>query len=323
MWNPSTNYALGQNAISPTNFQTYRRRVAGVSATDPVSDATNWTAVAAVPDESVTTEKLAPNAVTPAKLANGGRELGFRNRLINAQGNINQRGYVSGTTTTGANQYTVDRWRVVVSGQALSWTTSGNDLTFTAPAGGVEQVIEGLNLETGTHVLSWTGTATATVGGSAVANGGTVSITGGVNLTVRFSGGTFTRPQFEPGSVATPFDRRDIGREFIMCQRYYTKSYDESTAIGTATNNGSVAIFSLQTNRPALSYTYSVTMRASATVTIYNPSTGATGSCFSDDAGVSYAVGIETTGQKGFRAFAFGFVAASGASMHYTASAEL
>jgi hypothetical protein len=58
MWNPSTNYALGQNAISPTNFQTYRRRVAGVSATDPVSDATNWAAVAAVPDESVTFAKL-------------------------------------------------------------------------------------------------------------------------------------------------------------------------------------------------------------------------------------------------------------------------
>jgi hypothetical protein len=58
MWNPSTNYALGQNAISPTNFQTYRRRVAGTSATDPASDATNWTAVAAVPDDSVTFAKM-------------------------------------------------------------------------------------------------------------------------------------------------------------------------------------------------------------------------------------------------------------------------
>jgi hypothetical protein len=69
VWNSSTNYALGQNAISPTNFQTYRRRVAGVSATDPASDATNWTAVAAVPDESVTTEKLEDESVTTEKLA--------------------------------------------------------------------------------------------------------------------------------------------------------------------------------------------------------------------------------------------------------------
>jgi hypothetical protein len=58
IWNAGTNYALGQNAISPTNFQTYRRRVAGVSATDPASDATNWTPVAAVPDTSVTFAKL-------------------------------------------------------------------------------------------------------------------------------------------------------------------------------------------------------------------------------------------------------------------------
>jgi hypothetical protein len=70
MWNASTNYALGQNAISPTNFQTYRRRVAGTSATDPASDATNWTAVAAVPDASVTTEKLANDAVTFATMQN-------------------------------------------------------------------------------------------------------------------------------------------------------------------------------------------------------------------------------------------------------------
>jgi hypothetical protein len=69
VWNPSTNYAIGQNAISPTDFQTYRRRVAGVSATDPASDATNWAAVAAVPDGSVTAAKLAPESVTTAKLA--------------------------------------------------------------------------------------------------------------------------------------------------------------------------------------------------------------------------------------------------------------
>jgi hypothetical protein len=35
--------------------------------------------------------------------------------------------------------------------------------------------------------------------------------------------GTWTigNTQLEAGSVATPFDRRDYGRELIMCQRYY------------------------------------------------------------------------------------------------------
>jgi hypothetical protein len=139
---------------------------------------------------------------------------------MNAQGLINQRGYVSGTATTTANQYTVDRWRVVVSGQNLTFTTTNNEVIFTAPAGGVEQVIEGLNLESGTYVLNWEGTATATVGGVAVAKGGTVTVVGGTNTTVRFIGGTFIRPQFESGSVATPFERRAYGAELNLCLRY-------------------------------------------------------------------------------------------------------
>jgi hypothetical protein len=312
MWNPSTNYAIGQNAISPTNFQTYRRRVAGVSATDPVSDATNWAAVAAVPDRSI----------TPAKLANGGQELGFRNRLINAQGNINQRVYVSGTTTTGANQYTVDRWRVVVSGQALSWTTSGNDLTFTAPAGGVEQVIEGLNLETGTYVLSWTGTATATVGGSAVANGGTVSVTGGVNLTVRFSGGTFTRPQFEPGSVATPFDRRDYGRELIMCQRYFESSWFGGSLTDSSVGGQGVAA---STSSIVCGTRWKVLKRATPTFLAFNPATGAGASVLCtgiESVSISGASGV-SAGGVGQILSAGGFTVGRPYTFHYTASSEL
>jgi hypothetical protein len=149
-------------------------------------------------------------------------------------------------------------------------------------------------------------------------------VTGSVSV-VGTSGATFyiTGVQLEAGSVATAFERRPYGTELQLCQRYYTKSYEDSTAIGAATYIGSVAMFSLQANRPFLSYTYSVPMRASATVTIYNPSTGAAGSCFAGDAGVSYTVNIDTAGQKGFRAFAAGTVAASGAAMHYTASAEI
>jgi hypothetical protein len=110
---------------------------------------------------------------------------------------------------------------VVTSGQNLTFTTTNNEVTFTAPAGGVEQVIEGLNLESGTYVLNWEGTATATVGGTAVAKGGTVTVVGGTNTTVRFIGGTFIRPQFEAGSVATPFERRPYGVELELCERYY------------------------------------------------------------------------------------------------------
>ena len=172
---------------------------------------------------SITTSLIANNAITSAKMANGGAEFGMRNRLINAQGIINQRGYVSGTATSGANQYTLDRWRVVTSGQNLTFTTTNNVTTFTAPAGGVEQVIEGVNLESGTYNLNWTGNATATVGGTSVANGGSISVTGGTNLTIRFTGGTFSLPQFEKGTQATPFEWRPYGQELALCQRYYYK----------------------------------------------------------------------------------------------------
>jgi hypothetical protein len=147
--------------------------------------------------------------------------IGNVNAIINGNPIINQRGYVSGTVTSGANQYTLDRWRVVTSGQSITWTDSGNVRTVTAPAGGVEQVIEGINLITGTYTLNWTGTATATVAGTSVVKGGNVSITGGTNTTVRFSSGTFSLVQFEPGTAATPFERRSYGQELALCQRYY------------------------------------------------------------------------------------------------------
>ena len=150
-----------------------------------------------------------------------GPVISFRNKLINALGLINQRAYVSGTPTTGANQYTLDRWRVVTSGQNLTFSTSQNVVTMTAPAGGLEQVIEGSNIETGVYTLSWTGTATATVDGVAITNGGqTASKTGGTNVTIRFSGGTVSKPQFELGSVVTPFEMRMTGLELQLSQRY-------------------------------------------------------------------------------------------------------
>ena len=44
--------------------------------------------------------------------------------------------------------------------------------------------------------------------------------------------------QLEVGTVATPFERRFIGQEIALCQRYYQKSYRPSVVPATATYEG-------------------------------------------------------------------------------------
>lgn len=152
---------------------------------------------------------------------NGGPIAGFRNLIINGNPVINQRNYVSGAATAGAGEYTLDRWKVVTSGQSLSWSDAAGIRTAVAPAGGVEQVIEGNNIIGGTYVLNWEGTATATVNGVSVAKGGTFTLTGGTNATVRLTSGTFTKVQVEKGNSPSEFEMRPLGVETQLCYRYF------------------------------------------------------------------------------------------------------
>jgi hypothetical protein len=193
-------------------------------------------------------------------------QLGMRNLLINGNPLINQRAYVSGTATVGANEYTLDRWRVVTTGQSITFSDSANVRTVTAPAGGVEQVVEGLNLLSGTYTLSWTGTATATVDGNPVTNGGQVTLTGGTDVTVRFINGTFSLAQLERGSVVTPFEHRPYSDELSRCQRYYQlDSYFYLDGDGPI----SVQFTTEMRAVPAMSVTANVNLSGSATGTVH------------------------------------------------------
>lgn len=154
-----------------------------------------------------------------------GLPLSNRNKIINGAFGINQRGYVSGAATT-AGQYTLDRWKVTGT-QGITFSTVANKTTVTIPSGQtLQQVIEGLNLQSGTYVLSWEGTAQGRIAGGAYGTSGgvTASITGGANTTIEFNAGTVSNAQLEVGTVATPFEHRPYGAELALCQRYYEAS---------------------------------------------------------------------------------------------------
>ncbi len=173
-----------------------------------------------------------------AGVPNSGPLSGLRNLIINGNFSVNQRAYASGTAVGAANTYTLDRWRVVVSGQNASYVTSGAGRLVTAPAGGLEQVVEGASVGGGTYTINWTGTATCTVNGTARAKGATFALAAGSNATVRFSGGTVGDVQMEPGEVVTGFELRPVALEMMLCARYYCTADGEHKfdgSLGTAT----------------------------------------------------------------------------------------
>ena len=97
-------------------------------------------------------------------------------------------------------------------------------------------------------------------------------VTGQQNV-VSTNAATFyiTGVQFEAGSVATFFDKRHLGLELLLCQRYFEKSYSQSVAVGTATRNGCVGyIASNGGNGEQSMVFYKVTKRATPSVTFYD-----------------------------------------------------
>jgi hypothetical protein len=170
---------------------------------------------------------------------NGG-STGAKNAIINGNFGINQRA-VSGTVTLSAGVYGHDRWKAGASGCTYTFATSGNVTTLTISAGSLIQVIEGINLESGTYTLSWTGTAQGKIGaGSYGASGITGTAVGGTNLNIEFDTGTVSLVQLEAGSVATPFERRQYGQELALCQRYFEIQHAYGNAYGNSSNAVSV-----------------------------------------------------------------------------------
>jgi hypothetical protein len=252
-----------------------------------------------------------------------GVAIGTKNVIIDGNFNVNQRG-VSGTVTLAAGAYGHDRWKGGASGATYTFATVANVTTLTISAGSLIQVVEGLNLQSGTYTLSFSGTAQGKInGGSFSASGVTGTATGGTNLNVEFNTGTLSLVQLEKGSTATSFDYRPYGTELQLCQRYYESSAFPATTFGLSEMVTGIVTASttIGTGR-----SFAVTKRASPTVVLYSRNN--TANAVSLTATGADVVGSSTASSPaatGFYAIALGTAPASAAGIEsgYTASAEL
>ena len=134
-----------------------------------------------------------------------------------------------------------------------------------------------------------------------------------------------TGVQLEPGTVATPFERRSFGQELALCQRYFEKSYGQSQPLGTIEENQATwgSVNSADTTLVVMQQTYKVTKRVAPTVTVYNTATGGTGTFIQ---GASTAtVSLVATGESimGRLYATAGMTSGTYVRFHWSASAEL
>ena len=194
---------------------------------------------------------------------NGGQLAGLRNWIINGNFGVNQRA-VTGTVTLVAGAYGHDRWKAGAGGCTYTFATALNVTTLTISAGTLIQVIEGLNLQSSTYTLSWTGTATGKIGAGAFsASGITDTAVGGTNLNIEFRTGTLSKVMYEIGSVATPFEQLPYGMGLALCQRYYW----QQTSVVFTTGFYRLGNTSLENNKKILP----VPMRISPNCTALSP----------------------------------------------------
>jgi hypothetical protein len=150
-----------------------------------------------------------------------------------------------------------------------------------------------------------------------------ISATGATSV-VGTNGATFyiTGVQLEKGSTATSFDFRPYGTELMLCQRYYEKSYTQSTVPGTATQDGcfmTVRIDSIGSGTDR----YKVTKRAAPTITTYSPEASNTTGARNYSTNANITTTVVGIGDTGFYFVPGSTSTGNGIGIHWVAAIEL
>lgn len=132
-----------------------------------------------------------------------------------------------------------------------------------------------------------------------------------------------TDVQLEPGSTATPFEHRPIGAELALCQRYYVKTYDITIPPANASAAGILATITTSGGLAFVNFVFPVSMRVTpTTVTLYNATTGATGT-WRDGGAADRSVTASGAGTSGVYISCSTATGSSSISGHAVAIAEL
>jgi hypothetical protein len=127
---------------------------------------------------------------------------------------------------------------------------------------------------------------------------GSVRLASTLNATYQLTG-----VQFELGSTATSFDNRPYTTELALCQRYFCKTYNMDIVPGAGSNAGypgslRTAIQTTNSYTGLGPWSFPVYMRATPSMTVYNPQNGAVGGFVGDGTNYSSAVPFNP-GQSG------------------------
>jgi len=139
-----------------------------------------------------------------------------------------------------------------------------------------------------------------------------------------------TGVQLEIGDTSTPFEHIPYSDQLARCQRYYYKTYNDSTAPSTATNVGIVSSTLSQSFQNTgyielYNVPYAVKMRASPTITVYDTS-GNSGKCNyyqSATLVVNNTITSHAMSENGFAVYSDNVTSKGGIGFHFTADAEL
>ena len=136
--------------------------------------------------------------------------------------------------------------------------------------------------------------------------------------------------KLEIGSLATDFEPRGYGEELALCQRYYEKSFNQGTAVGTATAVGSIYTGvndgSNTTGYLGGTHSFRVSKRTNPTLVVYDTA-GNSGKCQRDNFGTNNSTNQDCTignsSESMFLVYSSGTHSASTLVYHFTADAEL